>query len=211
VSRLTHTLTTLGYLTYSDRLGKYQLGTPVLSLGYAVLANMGVRAVAKPFMQELADFSGASVALGSRDRLDLVYVEYCRSDATMTLRLDLGSRVPVATTSMGRALLAALPDDERRHLMDFIAKRERARWPKVRAGIERAIEDVATRGFTVSIGEWQKDVHAVGAPLVPPDGSPILAVNCGGPAYLLPRERLEQEIGPRLVNLVRNVEAGLGR
>jgi DNA-binding IclR family transcriptional regulator len=211
VSRLTHTLTKLGYLTYSARLGKYQLGTPVLSLGYAALANMDVRLVARPFMQELAEFSGASVALGSRDRLDLVYIEYCRSGATVTLRLDLGSRIPIATTSMGRALLAALPDDERRHLMDFIAKRERMRWPKVRAGIERAIEDVATRGFTLSVGEWQKDVNAVGAPLVPPDGSPIIAVNCGGPAYLLPRERLEQEIGPRLVNLVRNVEAGLGR
>src|SRR5689334_17253566 len=50
VSRLTHTLTKLGYLTYSARLGKYQLGTPVLSLGYAALANMDVRLVARPFM-----------------------------------------------------------------------------------------------------------------------------------------------------------------
>jgi DNA-binding IclR family transcriptional regulator len=210
VSRLTHTLTRLGYLSYSERLGKYQLGTPVLALGYAVLANMGVRQIARPHMQALADLTGVSVALGSRDRLNLIYVEYCRPNSTVTLRLDVGWRIPIATTSMGRALLAALPEAERRYLMDYIARREGGRWPELRARIERAIEEYATRGFTTAIGEWQKDVNAVGVALAPSDGSPILAFNCGGPSFLLPRERLENEVGPRLVNLVRNVEAALG-
>jgi len=210
VSRLTHTLTTLGYLTYSARLGKYQLGTPVLALGYAVLANLGIRTLARPLMQEVADFSRGSVAMGARDRLDLLYIEYCRSSAAITLRLDLGSRIPIATTSMGRAFLAAFPERERAYLMDHIARREGERWPKVRAGIEQAIEDVATRGFTLSVGEWQKDVNAVGVAIVPADGSPILAFNCGGPAFLLSRERLETEIGPRLVNMARNIEVLLG-
>ena len=211
VSRLTHTLTRLGYLTYSERLGKYQLGTAVLSLGYAALANIGVRQIARPFMQELADYANASVSLGSRDRLNMVYVEHCRSDATVTLRLDLGSRIPVETTAMGRALLAALPASERQYLMDHAAKRDPQNWPRVRAGIEQAVEDYRSRGFVISAGEWQSDVHAVGVPLVPPDGSPILALNCGGPAFLFDRKRLTEDLGPRLVNLVRNVEAALMR
>jgi DNA-binding IclR family transcriptional regulator len=210
VSRLTHTLTKLGYLTYSPRLGKYQLGTPTLALGYAVLSNMGIRQLARPLMQELADHAGASVALGSRDRLSLIYVEYCRSNAAVTLRLDLGSRVPIATTSMGRALLAALPENERRHLMEFIAEREPERWPRIRAGIERGLADYARRGFTLSIGEWKSDVNAVGVPLIPADGSPIVAFNCGAPSFQLSRERLESDIGPRLVDMVRRIEALLG-
>lgn len=210
VSRLTHTLTRLGYLTYSERLGKYQLGTPVLALGYAVLANMGVRQIARPHMQTLADLTGVSVALGSRDRLNLIYVEYCHPASAVTLRLDVGARIPIATTSMGRALLAALPEAERHYLMDCIARREGERWPLLRARIERAVEEYAERGFTTSIGEWKKDVNAVGVALRPVDGSPILAFNCGGPAFLLPPERLETEVGPRLVHLVRNVEAVLG-
>ena len=128
----------------------------------------------------------------------------------MTLSLDVGSRIPIATTSMGRALLAALPESERRYLMEHMARREGERWPLLRTRIERAIEEYATRGFTTSIGEWQKDVNAVGVALMPADGSPILAFNCGGPSFQLPRERLESEVGPRLVNLVRNVEAALG-
>lgn len=211
ISRLTHTLTRLGYLKHSERLGKYQLGTAVLSLGYAVLANIGLRQVARPFMQELADYANASVSLGSRDRLNMVYVEHCRAIGTVTLRLDLGSRIPIATTAMGRALLAALPESERNYLMQHIAKRDAGNWPRIRAGIERAVDDYKSKGFVMSVGDWQTDVHAVGVPMIAPDGSGIVAFNCGGPSFLFDRKRLTTELGPRLVNLVRNVEAALTR
>jgi hypothetical protein len=42
-----------------------------------------------------------------------------------------------------------------------------------------------------------------------PDGSGLFAFNCGAPAYHFTREKLETDIGPRLVNMVRNVEFAL--
>jgi DNA-binding IclR family transcriptional regulator len=209
VSRLTYTLTKLGYLTHHPRLSKYQLAPAALSIGYSALANMRIRQIARPYMQELANYTGASVALGSRDRLNVIYIEHCRSAATMMLRLDLGARIPIATTAMGRALLAATPEKERVWLLEHIARREGDRWPKVRTGIEQAIKDFANQGFTFSVGDWQPDVRAVGVPLVPADGSGAFAFNCGAPAFQLTRERLEKDIGPRLVNMARNVEAAL--
>ncbi len=209
VSRLTYTLTKLGHLTHVPRLGKYQLAPAALAIGYSTLANMRIRQVARPFMQELANLTDAAVSLGSRDRLNLIYVEHCRSERSVILRLDLGSRIPLATTAMGRALLAALPEKERDWLMHHIKRRESERWPKIRAGIEQAVQDLAHRGFTMSIGDWQADVSAVGVPLIATDGSGVFAFNCGAPAFQLTRERLEGDVGPRLVNLVRNVEAAL--
>jgi DNA-binding IclR family transcriptional regulator len=209
VSRLTYTLTNLGYLRHVERLGKYQLAPATLALGYSALANMRIRQIARGEMQALADYAGASVALGTRDRLDLIYVEHCRSKRGVMLRLSLGSRIPIATTAMGRALIAGLPETERDWLMGYVKRREGKRWPRVRAGIERAIGDVATRGFTLSIGEWERDINAVGVPLIAPDGSGAFAFNCGAPAFQFTRERLESDIGPRLVNMVRNVEADL--
>src|SRR5579863_2019219 len=100
VSRLTYTLTRLGYLEHVHRLGKYRLGTAVLSLGYALLNNTDLRQTLSPLMQELAEYADASVALGARDRLHLVYLENCRSSATLTLGLEVGSRIPIATTAM---------------------------------------------------------------------------------------------------------------
>lgn len=210
VTRLTYTLTLLGYLSHIERLGKYQLAPAALALGYSTLANMRIRQIARPHMQALANYSGGSVALGSRDRLNLLYVEHCRAKSTVMLRLDVGARIPIATTAMGRALIAAVPEKEREFLMRHIAKREGKAWPKVRAGLERAVKDLASRGFTLSVGDWQRDVAAVGAVLMPPDGSGLFAFNCGAPAFHFSRTRLESDIGPRLVNMVRNIEAELG-
>ncbi len=209
VSRLTYTLTKLGYLMHVERLGKYQLAPGALAIGYSTLANMRIREIARPYMQELANYAGASVAIGTRDRLSVVYVEHCHSKATVLLRLHLGSRIPIATTAIGRALLAALPEHERVLLLDLLARQEKDRWPVIRAGIEKAVEDLATRGFTLSIGEWNPDVCAVGVPVFSSDGSGVFAFNCGAPMFHMSRERLEADIGPRLVNIVRNVEAGL--
>jgi DNA-binding IclR family transcriptional regulator len=210
VTRLTYTLTKLGYLAYVERLGKYQLAPAALALGYSALANMRIRQVARVSMQELADTTGGSVALGTRDRLDLIYVEHCRSRHGIMLRLGLGARIPIANTAMGRALIAGLPESERDWLLGYLRREAGKAWPKMRAGIERAIGDVATRGFTLALGEWERDINAVGVPLVAPDGSGAFAFNCGAPSFQFTREKLEREIGPRLVNMVRNVEVDLG-
>ena len=210
VTRLTYTLTKLGYLTYVERLGKYQLAPAALALGYSALANIRIRQIARGAMQAFADYADASVALGTRDRLDLIYVEHCRSRHGVMLRLGLGARIPIANTAMGRALIAGLPEAERDWLLGYMRRDAGKAWPKLRAGIERAVDDVATRGFTIALGEWERDINAVGVPLIAPDGSGAFAFNCGAPAFQFTRERLESDIGPRLVNMVRNVEADLG-
>ncbi len=210
VTRLTYTLTKLGYLAYVERLGKYQLAPAALALGYSALANMRIRQIARLPMQELADQTGGSVALGTRDRLDIIYVEHSRSRHGIMLRLGLGSRIPIANTAMGRALIAGLPESERDWLLGYLRREAGKGWPKLRAGIERAIDEVATRGFTLALGEWERDINAVGVPLVAPDGSGVFAFNCGAPSFQFTREKLEREIGPRLVNMVRNVEGDLG-
>lgn len=209
VSRLTYTLTKLGYLAHVERLAKYQLAPAALALGYTALANIRVRQLARTHMQELADYADAVVALGTRDRLDLIYLELARAKRGAMLRLIQGSRLPIATTAMGRALIAGMPEAERTWLLGYVKRQEGKNWPKVKAGIEQAIKSFETRGFTLSLGEWERDINAVGVPLTAPDGSGVFAFNCGAPAYQFTRDRLESDIGPRLVNMVRNVEVAL--
>ena len=210
VSRLAGTLTKLGYLDFSQELGKYRLGSGVLSLGYAMLSNLDVRQVARPLMQELAEHSQASVSIGVRDRLSMVYVETIRSSSPIILQRGIGSRLPIATTAMGRAYLAGLPDEERNFLMDQIRLRSEQEWPRVKAGIEQALRDYADHGFCISMTDWDKGTCGVGVPFSAPDGS-MMAFNCGGPAFILTRELLENDIGPRLVNLVKRVSGSMGR
>ncbi|NGM85902.1 IclR family transcriptional regulator [Parapusillimonas sp. SGNA-6] len=211
VSRLTHTLMKLGYLRFSDDMRKYELASGVLGLGYSMLANLDVRNLARPAMQELAEYSRVSVAMGVRDRLSMIYVETCRSSARVTLRLDVGSRIPLATTSMGKALLCGMPDDERNGVMDEIRRADKENWPRIRADLDKAFADYDAHGFCIALGEWQPEIRAVGVPLIGVGGEKQMAFNCGGPAYLLAHDKLKHDLGPRLKALVGAVERDLGR
>jgi DNA-binding IclR family transcriptional regulator len=210
VARLAGTLAKLGYLRYSESLGKYSLGTGVLSLGYSMLSNLDIRDVARPFMQELAEYARASVAVGVRDRLSIVYIEWVRSSAPITVMRGVGVRLPLATTSIGRAYLAAASEDERNEVLEQVRLQDESDWPRIKRGIDQAVKDYQERGFCLSIGEWDKDIASVGAPFTAPDGT-RMAFNCGGPAFVMSRDTLENDIGPRLVDLVQRLGAAIGR
>ena len=210
VSRLTYTLTKLGYLTPVPRFEKYQLAPSAMALGYAALANLGLRHLSEPFREEVMRATGGAVAVGGRDRQSMIYFGQSRNGLTLGVQLDVGSRIPIATTAMGRAYIWALPPDERSALLRELREHYGSRWPKIRDGIERSGEIVAKRGFALSAGEWQSDVAAVSVALKLNDGTGPYAFNCGAPAFRFTEDRLLNDIGPRLVAMVRNIEAALG-
>jgi len=211
VSRLTYTLSKVGYLVYLEDSGKYRMGIPVLGLGFACLSGVKIPETAQPYMQKLAEEAGngALIALGGRDRFSMTYLACARSSGMVSLQLNVGSRISLARSGMGRAYIAGLPKDDRADLMEAIKERsEPKQWPALRDGIEDAIDQVQSRGFYLNLGEWQKEVYSVGVPLKPlQNHMPLMAFNCGGPSYLLPKERLEEELGPKLVMLSETVAA----
>ena len=206
VSRLTHTLTRLGYLRHLPHSGKYQLEVGVMSFGYAMLSNLSIRALARPLMEEMAGYAKAAVAMAARDRLSMVYLDVVHGEANLTMRRQVGSHLSLHRSAIGRACLAAMPEDEREFILGHIRKRHPEDWPEVRKGLERALRDYADYGFCLSLGEWQRDVNAVGVALHH-ESHGLLAFNCGGPSFHLKREKLEDDIGPRLLHMVHNIEA----
>lgn len=209
VSRLTYTLTKLGYLRHNMRLGKYQLGSAVLSIGYPLLASMNIRQIARPFMKELADYVNGSVNMGVRDRLNMVYVEACRSGNLTTLP-DIGTSVPIAQSVMGRAFLFACTPPEREAVLNQMKVKEPDMLRKYQTAITKGLEDVRGKGYCVSSGDLRREVHAVGVPMRRSVDGEIVTFNCGVPAFILKKGQLEDDIGPRLVAMVRNIEAAVG-
>ena len=206
VTRLTNTLMRLGCLKREVHSGKYQLDVGVLGFGYAMLSNLSIRAVAHPLMEALANHAQAAVAMASRDRLQMVYLDVVQGQGNTTMRRQIGSYLPLAQSSVGRACLAAMPETEREFLLDHIRQRESDQWPSIRKGLDRAFRDYTDYGFCLSIGEWHRDVNSVAVPLLHPQYG-LLTFNCGGPSFQLPRERLMDDIGPRLINMVNNIGA----
>lgn len=206
VSRLAQTLARLGYLRYVDEMAKYRLGEATLGLGSTMLSGMAIRLLARPMMQEVADFSQAVVALGIRVGLGIIYVEVCRNNAALTLPLDVGSRLPLATTSIGRAYLAAAAPGEREALLRQLRDLDEAAWPRHRRALEAAFEQYRKTGCCGSFGEWQADVNGIAIGFHPGGGLPVMALNCGGPSFRLPRSFLLSEVRPRLASVARRLE-----
>ena len=209
VSRLTHTLTKLGFLSFSAKTMSYELGAGALSLGYVALSNIDVRRCARPLMQSLANDSGFNVGLGMRDQHMMIYTDACEGTGLVGLTLRPGSRIPIATTAMGRAYLAGLPEDEREALLQELAQQYDAEWPALLREIRRANKEVETRGFCTSLGDWQKDIYGVAAPIRMPSGQRCYSLNLGGPKYLLSAEQIMIELGPRVATLAREIEQGV--
>src|SRR4029077_13081087 len=97
------------YDTIASDTRRYQLGPAGLSLGYAILNRLRIRQVARPLMQQLSEEGGASVAIGISDPLEVLFLAATHSNSSVTLRLDVGPRIPMASTAMGRAFLGGLP------------------------------------------------------------------------------------------------------
>jgi len=209
VTRLTYTLCQLGYLMQIPRLGKYQLAPGTITLGYAALANLGIRHVAREFMDQAAEALAAPVALGVLDRSKALYVGISRGSATFTVQLEIGSRIPLVETAMGQALLVSLPEAEREEHLALAVDKHPEKGMLLRKTMDRAVADYEQYGFVVSTGEWRPDIFAAGAPLVAADGSGTYAFNCGAPPHHFPPERLYNEVGPVMASLVRVVDDAL--
>lgn len=206
ISRMTYTLTKLGYLSYNTQLEKYQLSSGVLALGYAYVSNLKVRQLAKPYMDEFARQTNMSVGLTCRDRLHMIYVENRLPPEASLLRMDIGIKLPMATTSAGRAYYCAVAEKGRKVIEDALeVKYGPESWPEKKEGLDRAMEDYKKYGFCLSIGEWDRNINSAGVPVHLQDGT-IMTLTCAAPSYLVPAEKLRGSIAHQLALLASDIE-----
>ncbi len=209
VSRLAFTLMALGYLRRERSGGKYQLGPAVLSLGYPLLTQLTMRQVASAEMLKLARLAGGPVSVGVRDRQQVVYVETQGEESNAT-RPGIGCTRPMLRTAVGRSLLYAHAPEERAAMERQLQQALPKEWDDHRAGLAEAYAEIDESGFCIVAGAWRPTLAAVGVPLIGQVHGLHLAFNLTVPSYSASRSRLVRQLGPRMVELVRNIEVRLG-
>lgn len=209
ITRLTHTLSRLGYLKQVPHSTKFQLSIGVLSFGYSLLSNISIRSIVLPYMTELADYAQASVAMATRDRLNMIYLDVVQGKGSMTMQRQVGTYLPIHLSSIGRACLAAIPEDEREFLLNAIRAKHKDEWITIKQALDQAFKDYQDFGYCFSVGDWHKDVNSVAVPFYHEQHG-LLVFNCGGPSFILNREKLENEIAPRLLHMVNNIAKDVG-
>lgn len=203
VSRLTYTLTQLGYLKRSTK--GFVLGLGVLAAAYPVLSALKVRQLARPLMRDFAGYAGGTVSIAMPFGLDFIYVETVRTTDAVPHVPDVGFTGTLSTTAVGRALLSLYTREE----LDSYVADVRAEHPQdADYVVKRTLPDIEgcrERGFAVSLGEWRREIFGVAAPLYRTSSGDCLAVNCGIPSFRFSAEQIERECGPRMLGLARSI------
>jgi DNA-binding IclR family transcriptional regulator len=189
---------------------RFVLTASVLELSNGFLRNFDIRARARPFLIRLAERTGLSVHLAVRDRLEMVVIDAIRPrSAILVSRLEIGGRMDLTRTSVGRAYLAALAESDRRALIGSLQTASGDEWPSIAGSLQRGLDEALRLGFATSIGEWHHGLNAVAAGFVGPSEERY-AVNCGGAAHQCPRETLIGEVAPVLLECVGHIVREIG-
>ena len=210
VIRLAASLVANRWLQIEPGGERYMLGAGVVSLAQAFLSSLDVRAASRGPMQALAEQTGGAVYLAVRDGLEMVLIEACRARSSMlAARLDVGSRVPLPNSALGRACLGAEDPDTRAQLVQSLRLARDSDWPALEAGLQQALLEHARTGLSISAGEFHREINSVSVALVGPGGE-VMSFNCGGPAFRFDAEHLRADVAPLLVAMVRQIAADIG-
>lgn len=206
-------LLTLAHYGYADYDGKFFTLTPrVLRLGIGCLAGLPLPQIVQPHLDRLSAELGESTSVSILDEDEIVYVARAAQRKLMAISLMPGSRLPACSTSMGRVLLAALPEEECRAVL--LEHPPKPRTPCTITDPEALMEKIAAArldGHALIDQEIELGLCSIAVPLHSARGRVVAALNCGMAAGPQATMRLMQEVLPRLTALAQELRGLLPR
>ena len=213
--RYLSTLHELDYLHQDAETRKYRLGPRVLDLGFSAINSMDVREIAAPYLRQLSDETGYTVNLAILDGTEVVYVERCRTSRIgqreIDLNLHVGSRLPAYCTSLGKAMLAFLPDAERDAVIDRVEFSQRG--PNTMADRESFLDELARvrrDGFSVNNEELAYGLRSIAAPARDRTGVAVAAINLAVHRSMVSLDDLVHRLSPPLLHTAAEISRRIG-
>ncbi|SDY53320.1 transcriptional regulator, IclR family [Micromonospora pattaloongensis] len=202
------TLVDLGYVRTDGRM--FSLTPRVLELGYAYLSSISLPEVAEPHLERLVAQVHESSSVCVLDGNDAVYVCRVPTSRIMTVSINVGTRFPAYATSVGRVLLAYLPDDElearlTRMELPPLTSRTLTTVKALRAELIR----IRAQGYAIVDQELEEGLRSVAAPIRDRSGSVVAAVNMSVHASRNSIESIRRDILPHLLATAAKIDADL--
>jgi IclR family pca regulon transcriptional regulator len=202
------TLAALGYVRSDGRF--FSLTAKVLELGYAYLSSLSLPEVAEPHLEALVGEVNESSSVSVLDGHDVVYVARVPVSRIMTVSISVGTRFPAYATSMGRVLLAGMPEpDLAAYLSAVRLEPLTARTVSSVAALRGELARVRTQGWSLVNQELEEGLRALAAPIRDRSGTVVAAVNVSAHASRTSLEAMRRDLLPPLLKAAARVEADL--
>ena len=180
--RLLQTMRRLNFVTQSAETKCYQLGPRNISIGTAALDRQSVRSIAVPYMRRIRAQTNETVNLTILDGVEVVFVERIEANFIVNSNLYVGSRLPVHCSSMGKAILAYLPEDKLSEVLDKLDFQPRtAKTITSRSQLIEELAGIRTTGMAINNEELEKGLFAIASPIRDHSGEAIAAMNISFP------------------------------
>lgn len=203
------TLHALGYVRKQQR--HFELAPKVLQLGYSFLSANNYRSVIQQYLEDITAESGESSSLGVLDGDDVMYV--ARSAAKhrlMAITLSVGTRLPAAHTSMGRVLLAQLPDPELDAYLERVELKPYSdKTITDKAELRKCILKVRQQGYAISDQELDPGLRSLAVPAFDANGRLLGAINISTNAARIDLKTLTSTFLPLLQEKARLIRANV--
>lgn len=201
VHRLLLTLERNRFVERDPVTGMYRPGLRLLQMASLAMEQNNLRRLAVPFLQKLRDEYRENVNLALLDGADVIYVDVIEGSQRVKLAAIPGQRLPAFCTASGKAILAFLPEDQIKRVLERGMPQHTS---ATLTSLEKFFEDVQQirkRGFAISEQEFEEGINAIAAPIC---NQPIASISIAGPAYRLTLGRM-LELGPSLLAIARDI------
>jgi len=209
--RFVFTLKALGYLEQNPDNKQYVLSSKMLAFAHAYASTDAVQRLAAPVLESLREACGETVNLTLLSGNEVVYVLRYPSRHAVSVNLQIGSRLPAYCTAPGRALLAWLPPETAKAIIDASDRRQHT--PNTETDPERLmakLERVRERGYSVNDQERFVGDVSIAAAVRGRSGRPVAAINIAVPYPRWTIASLESEWAEALMQAAENVSRSLG-
>jgi IclR family pca regulon transcriptional regulator len=211
VFRFVYTLEKLGYLVRDPDTKRYRPGLKVLRLGFTSINSLGLRQIAQPYLKALSAQTGETTNMTVRDGAEVVYIARNRTQQIISINLQVGSRLPVYCTSMGKAQLIDLSREELRRLLG--AEPYPVMGPHTITTLDdlmAELDRVREQGYAINDEELAAGLRSVAAPIRDADDEIVGAINVSVPGARVSRQELEAELALLVRNTALEISRALG-
>ena len=177
--RSLHTLEALGYVRSVDK--RFMLSARILTLGSAYLRAAHVDEVLMPELRRVVSLFGDASSVSVLDGHHILYIAHLSEQRAVRPIAGTGVTYPAYATSMGRVLLAALPDSE---LAAYLAEAKIEKLTECtetnRKRLRELVEAARRNGYATAVDQLAYGITALAVPIQVGGGRTVAALNSSG-------------------------------